>query len=142
MDFENIARFDHPGHKRTPPRPNVSKFLISQTLQHVFIQKSFKAECKCWIQERRNYNIIVTGMTELIDHSTLDQRVPVRNHLQTCGMKCEERICQLSEIRGKKAKGITRCGHIERKHQGRTARLFYLFIGPLVLCTQTNTLRR
>ncbi len=29
--------------------------------------------------------------------------------------KCEERISQLSVIPGKKAKGITRCGNIERK---------------------------
>ena len=31
--------------------------------------------------------------------------------------KCEERISQLSVIPGKKAKGITMCGHIERKDQ-------------------------
>ena len=30
-------------------------------------------------------------------------------------------ICQLSIISVKKAKGISRCGHIERKDQGRTA---------------------
>ena len=47
----------------------------------------------------------------------------------------EERICQLSVIPGKKAKGIMRCGHIERKDQGRTARLVYLFSGPFVLST-------
>ena len=35
--------------------------------------------------------------------------------------KCEESICPLSVIPGKKARGITRCGHIERKDQGRTA---------------------
>ena len=50
-------------------------------------------------------------------------------------IKCEERISQLSVIPGKKAKGITRCGHIERKDQGRTARLVYLFSGPFVLST-------
>ena len=49
--------------------------------------------------------------------------------------KCEERISQLSVIPGKKAKGIMRCGHIERKDQGRTARLVYLFSGPFVLST-------
>ncbi len=37
-------------------------------------------------------------------------------------IKCEERISQLSVIPGKKEKGITRCGHIERKDQVRTAR--------------------
>ena len=47
--------------------------------------------------------------------------------------KCWERISQRSAIPGKKAKGITRCGHIERKDQGRTARLVYLFSGPFVL---------
>ncbi len=47
--------------------------------------------------------------------------------------KCEERISQLSVMPGKKAKEITRCGHIERKDQGRTARLVYLFSGPFVL---------
>ena len=41
--------------------------------------------------------------------------------VQTCCKKCEESICQLSVIPGKKAKGITTCGHIERKDQGRTA---------------------
>ncbi len=50
-------------------------------------------------------------------------------------VKSEERISQLSIIPGKKAKGITRCGHIERKDQGRTARLVYLFSGPFVLST-------
>ena len=49
--------------------------------------------------------------------------------------KCEERISQLSVIPGKKAKGITSSGHIERKDQGRTARLVYLFSGPFVLST-------
>ena len=49
--------------------------------------------------------------------------------------KCEERISQLSEIPGKYAKGITRCGHIEREDKGRTARLVYLFSGPFVLST-------
>ncbi len=50
-------------------------------------------------------------------------------------IKCEERISQLSVIPGKKAKGITRSGHIERKDQGRTPRLVYLFSGPFVLST-------
>ncbi len=36
---------------------------------------------------------------------------------------CEERISQLSVIPGKQAKGITRCGHLEWKDEGRTARL-------------------
>ncbi len=36
-------------------------------------------------------------------------------------IKCEERISQLSVIPGKKAKGITGCGNIEKKDQGRTA---------------------
>ncbi len=49
--------------------------------------------------------------------------------------KCEERISQISVIPGKKAKGIMRCGHIERKDQGCTARLVYLFSGPFVLST-------
>ncbi len=35
--------------------------------------------------------------------------------------KCKERISQLSVIPGKRAKGIMRCGHIERKDQGRIA---------------------
>ncbi len=35
-------------------------------------------------------------------------------------IKCEEKISQLSVIPGKKSKGITRSGHIERKDQGRT----------------------
>ncbi len=47
--------------------------------------------------------------------------------------KSEERISQLSVISGKKVKGITRCGHIEKKDQGRTAQLIYLFSGPFVL---------
>ncbi len=50
-------------------------------------------------------------------------------------IKCEERISLLSVIPGKKAKGIRRCGQIERKDQGRTARLVYLFSGPFVLTT-------
>ncbi len=45
--------------------------------------------------------------------------------------KGEERISQLSEKKKKKAKGITRCGHIDRK--GRTTGLVYLFSGPFVL---------
>ncbi len=49
-------------------------------------------------------------------------------------IKCEERIGQLSVIPGKKAKGIRRCGHIERKDQGRTAQLVYLSSGLFVLC--------
>ncbi len=47
--------------------------------------------------------------------------------------KCEGRINQLSVIPGKKAKGITRSGHIERKDQGFTARLVYLFSGSFEL---------
>ncbi len=54
--------------------------------------------------------------------------------------KCEERTCQLSVIPGKKAKGITRCGHIEMKDHGRTALSVYLLSGPFVLCALTNTL--
>ncbi len=49
--------------------------------------------------------------------------------------KCQERISQLSVIPGKRTKGIMSCGHIERKDQGRTARLVYLFSGPFVLST-------
>ncbi len=49
--------------------------------------------------------------------------------------KCKERISQLSAIPAEKAKGITWCGHIERKDQGRTARLVYLFSGLFALCT-------
>ncbi len=49
--------------------------------------------------------------------------------------KCEEIISHLSVTPGKKAKGITRCGPIERKDQGRTARLVYLFSGAFVLST-------
>ncbi len=44
---------------------------------------------------------------------------------------CEERICQISVIPGKKGKGIARCSHIERKDQGCLARLAYLFSGLL-----------
>ena len=47
--------------------------------------------------------------------------------------KCGERISQLSVILGKKAEGITRCGHIEKKDQGRTARLVYFFFDS-ILC--------
>ncbi len=50
-------------------------------------------------------------------------------------IKCEERIGQLSVIPGKKAKGIMRYDHIDRKDQGRTARLVYLFSGPFLLST-------
>ena len=32
--------------------------------------------------------------------------------------KCEERICEISVIPGKKAKGVMRRGHIEREDQG------------------------
>ncbi len=49
--------------------------------------------------------------------------------------KCEERISQLSVFPGKKAKGITWCGHRERKDQGCTAPLVYLFGGPFLLGT-------
>ena len=42
-------------------------------------------------------------------------------------MKCE-RIFEHSTL-VKKVEGITRCGHIERKDQGRTARLVHLFSG-------------
>ncbi len=49
--------------------------------------------------------------------------------------KCVERICKLSVIPGIKAKGIIRCGHIEKKDQGCTARLVYLLRGLFVLCT-------
>ncbi len=45
--------------------------------------------------------------------------------------KCEERISLLSVIPGEKATGITRCGHIERKDQGCTYRLVYLFNGSM-----------
>ncbi len=48
---------------------------------------------------------------------------------------CEERIWQLSVIPGIRRKGITRCGHIDRKDKGRTARLVYLLSGPFVLST-------
>ncbi len=57
--------------------------------------------------------------------------------------KCVERIYQLSVIQGKKvwfvmvvcnSRQITWCGHIERKDQGHTAQLIYLFSGPFVLC--------
>ncbi len=48
--------------------------------------------------------------------------------------KCEERISQHSVIPGKKAKE-SRGVVIERKDQGRTARLVYLFSGPFVLST-------
>ncbi len=57
-------------------------------------------------------------------------------------IKCVERISQLFVIRDKKAKGITRCGHIERKDQGHTARLVYLFSAPFVFSTYANTLLR
>ncbi len=49
--------------------------------------------------------------------------------------KCEERISQLSMTPGKKAKGIKRCGHTERKDKGHTAQLVYIFSGPFVLGT-------
>ncbi len=50
-------------------------------------------------------------------------------------IKCEERISQLSVIPSKKANGITRFGHIERKYQGCNAQLVYLLSGPFVLST-------
>ncbi len=53
-----------------------------------------------------------------------------RNNLQTCHIKCEEIISQLSVIPGEKANGVMTCGHIERKDEGHTARLVYLFSGP------------
>ncbi len=49
---------------------------------------------------------------------SLEPRWEGRNHLQTCHIKCEERISQVSSIPGKKAKGMTRCAHIEWKNQG------------------------
>ncbi len=55
----------------------------------------------------------------------------VRNYLQTYHIKCEQGICQLSVTPGKKAKGVKRCGNIDRKDQGRPARLVYLYSGPL-----------
>ncbi len=45
----------------------------------------------------------------------------------------EERICQLSVIPGNKAKGIRRCGHIERRHKIPFL-IGLLFIGYCVLC--------
>ena len=51
-------------------------------------------------------------------------------------IKYEERISQLSVIPGEKAKGIMRCGHIDRKDQGRTARLVTYSVVPLCLAHQ------
>ncbi len=45
--------------------------------------------------------------------------------------KCEERICQLSVIPGKKAKGVTRYGHIKTKGQGCNAQFVSYSVGPL-----------
>ena len=73
-------------------------------------------------------------MAEWLGRSTLDQRVVGSSHSPDLLQKCEESICQLSVIPGKKAKGITRCGHIERKDQGRTASIsLVLFSGPSAL---------
>ena len=74
-------------------------------------------------------------IAEWLDHLTLVHRVPGSKLLSRPVTKCEERISQLSVIPGKKAKGITRCGHIERKDQGHPARLVYLFSWPFVLST-------
>ncbi len=48
--------------------------------------------------------------------------------------KCEVRISKLSVMPSKKAKVFTRCGHIERKDQGHTAQLVFLFTVSFVLC--------
>ncbi len=53
-----------------------------------------------------------------LDHLTLVKGVP--GSRPTSGL-CEERISQLSVIPGMKAKGITGCGHIERKVKNRTS---------------------
>ncbi len=50
------------------------------------------------------------GMAEWLDNLTLDQRVRVHNTFRSV-IKCKERVCQLSVIPGKKAKGITRTLH-------------------------------
>ena len=82
-------------------------------------------------QNLRIGDINLVGISQWLDYSTLDQRVLGSKNLQTCHIKCEERISQLSVILGKKAKGIMRRGHIDRKGQDCTAQLVFLFSGPL-----------
>ncbi len=62
----------------------------------------------------RNY---VAEFAEWLDHLNLVQKVLSSKYLQTCHIKCEERRFQLSVTSGKRAKGVTRCGHIEIGHQ-------------------------
>ncbi len=72
------------------------------------------------------------GMLTSLDPYSMDPRFETNFRPV---IKCEQIISQLSVIPGKKAKGITRCCHVKRKDQGRTARLVYLFSGPFVLST-------
>ncbi len=70
-------------------------------------------------------------MAEWLDHLTLFQRVPGSkppSDLSKSGRR------ELASSRAK-GKGITKCGHIERRDQGHTAQLVYLFSGPFVLRT-------
>ncbi len=79
---------------------------------------------------------VKTWTAKWLDHLTLVKRV-LGSKLPSDLSPSVRRICQLPVIPEKKAKGITRCGHIKRKDQGYTARLVYLFSGLFVLSTET-----
>ena len=85
----------------------------------------------------------VAGIVRSLGRSTPDLVVVGCNCMQfrSFTATCEETVCLLSVIPGKEAKGITKCGDIERKDQGHTAMvILVLFSGPSALSAQTHTL--
>ena len=65
--------------------------------------------------------ILCAGMAKWLGRSTLVLRVKGSSYGPDLLQKVRGEYLQPSVIPGKKAKGITRCGHIERKDQGHTA---------------------
>ncbi len=57
------------------------------------------------------------------------------------GERREDRVVRGEFLFNSRAKGIMRCCHIERKDQGRTARLVYLSSVLFMLCSYINALK-
>ncbi len=74
-------------------------------------------------------------VAEWLDHLTCVQKGPAFMTSSRSVTKCEVRIYQLAVVPCKKAKGITRCGHNEKKEQGGTPQLIRLFSGTCALHT-------
>ena len=65
--------------------------------------------------------LYTAGMAQWLGRSTLVHKVEGSSYGPDLLQKSVRRVFANSLYPGKKAKGITRCGHIERKDQGRTA---------------------